>query len=159
MAKRYASKTTVPIAKTRGEIDRLLRQWGADAIQWTDEFGEDRSTLRFVWLHEGTKYMARFSIRLAPIDPDDVTDLRTGNISPTKLQKAQDARGKQEHRVLQLWLKAALNAVDAGIIDAATVFLPFLEDGTGRTVAEIAVPRLQSLPGGRAVGLLETGTK
>lgn len=155
--RRFASKTVVPIAKSRGEIDRLLRNWGADAIQWTDEFSEDRSTLRFMWQHEGTDYMARFSIQLEELDPDDLLNLTTGKLSEAKVRKAQDARGKREHRLLLLWLKAALNAVDAGIIDASTLFLPFLEDKTGKTVGEIVVPQMAKLPTGKVGRLLLQG--
>jgi hypothetical protein len=58
-------------------------------------------------------------------------------------------------RVLLLWLKAALNAVDSGLIDVETIFLPFLEDRNGKTIAEIALPRLGVLLEGSAARLLE----
>lgn len=152
--RRYAQKTMVAVVQSRGEIDKLLRQWGCDMIQWTDEFDEDRVTLRFVWNHDDRKYMARFSLGIEPIDMETVQNYKTGGVAEGKLAKAQANRGKQEHRLLLLWLKAALNAVDANLIDAATLFLPFLEDSEGRTVAEVALPRLAQLPGGTVKGLL-----
>lgn len=152
--RRFAKDTVVPIAKSRGEIDQLLRQWGCDAIQWTDEFSADRVTLRFAWHHDDIKYMARFAVHLEPIRDEDILDGRSKLPSPAKRAKAEAARGKREHRLLLLWLKAALNAVDAGIIDAATLFLPFLEDSMGKTIAEIAVPKLAQLPAGKVAGLL-----
>ncbi len=154
MPRRYASTTKVPIAQSRGEIDKLLRKWGCDAIQWTDEFSEDRSTLRFSWAHDETKYLARFTIHIEPVDEDEVINFKTGGIAEGKLAKAQAARGKVEHRIMLLWLKAALNAVEAGIIDAETLFLPFLEDKTGQTVAEVLVPKLAQIPSRKIAGLL-----
>lgn len=152
--RRYAEKTTVPISQSRGEIDTLLRKWGCDGIQWTDEFALDRVTLRFSWDHEGQPYMARFAISITPVDQEEVPDLRTGEVSESKLAKAEAKRGKVEHRILLLWLKAALNAVEAGIIPAETLFLPFIEDQTGQTVAELLVPQFAKIP---HVGLLGSG--
>lgn len=159
MKRRYAKDTQVAVAKSRGEIDRLLRQWGADAIQWTDEFSADRATLRFLWRHDEVDYMARFAIRIEPVSEDDVVDGRTGRESLAKREKAEADRGKREYRVLLLWLRATLNAVDSGIVDAATVFLPFLEDKTGITVAEFAVPNLAKLATGRVKALLPSAPK
>jgi hypothetical protein len=152
--RRYAEKTTVPISQSRGEIDTLLRKWGCDGIQWTDEFALNQVTLRFSWNHEGQPYMARFAIAVPPIDEEDVLDLRTGEVSEAKRAKAEVRRGKVEHRILLLWLKAALNAVEAGIISAETLFLPFIEDQTGKTVAELLVPQFAKIP---HVGLLGDG--
>lgn len=154
--RKYAKDTTVGVAQTRGETDRLLRDWGATAIQWTDEYEDNRVTLRFAWWYEGTTYMARFAIILEPVKDEDVMDGRTGRVSENKRRKAEAARGKREHRLLLLWIKAALNAVEAGIVDEAAIFLPFLEDSTGTTVAEVAVPKLAQLVSGKAIGLLPT---
>lgn len=156
MKRRYAEGTKVPIAKSRGEIDKLLRQWRAKGIQWSDDYENDCSTLRFVWVHDDTDYMARFSIDLPTADvlSSDAIDGRSGHVSDRKLKVLLDARGKQEHRLLLLWLKAALNAVDAGLVSAEALFLPFLEGSDGNTVAEIAVPRLKALVGGSALKLL-----
>lgn len=40
--KRYAEDTRVPISRTRGEIDALLRAWRVDGIQWGDDFERSR---------------------------------------------------------------------------------------------------------------------
>jgi hypothetical protein len=161
MARRYAEKTAVPIGRSRGEIDHLLRQWGCLGIQWTDAFDQGRVALRFVWERGDTKYMARFTLNL-PTDEDlkkEAVDQRSASrqISEGKLRKLQDGRGRSEHRVLLLWLKAAFNAVEVGIVSAEEIFLPFLEDANGKTFAEIAIPRLPDLLQGSATKLLGTG--
>jgi hypothetical protein len=153
---RFAEDTSVPVAKSRGEIDRLLREWGAKGIQWSDDFEHDTSVLRFVWRFEDLDYLARFTVRLpgrAELE-EHAIDGRTGRVSERKLEALLDARGKREHRLLLLWLKAALNAVEAGLVTAETLFLPFLEGRDGQTVGEIAVPRLTELTSGSAIKLL-----
>jgi hypothetical protein len=85
--RRFAEDTSAPISRSRGEIDQLLRSWGAQGIQWTDDFEHD--------------------------------------------------------------------AVDSGLVDAETLFLPFLEDKNEKTIAEIALPRLGVLLEGSANRLLE----
>lgn len=145
--RRFAQDTAVPISRSRGEIDKLLRDWGATGIQWTDEFDKDRVTLQFIWPKEEHSYMARFSVVL-PGRKDleaDAVDGRSGQVSERKMEMLLDARGKAEHRLLLLWLKAALNAVEAGIVEAEAIFLPFLVGADGRTVAQVALPRLAQL--------------
>jgi len=128
----FASQTTVPVSQTRGEIDFLLRQWGCKGIQWTDNFENGMVLLRFAWTFQKNPYMARLVLQ--------------------STQNEQE--NKQRHRVLLLWLKAAFNAVDAGIVKAEEVFLPFLEVKEGQTLGEITLKQLPALMSGR---LLEQG--
>lgn len=149
---RYAETTTVRVDKSRNEIDRLLRDWGCDGIRWTDHFAKGQVGLEFLWTHDDQEYLARFEITL----PDDealrsnARHASSGAFLPAKLAKLKESRGRQEHRLLLLWLKAALNAVDAGIIPAEVLFLPFLVGQDGQTVAQAALPRLRTLLSGGA---------
>jgi hypothetical protein len=154
--RRFAEDTSVPISRSRGEIDQLLRSWGAQGIQWTDDFEHDRVMLRFVWPRGEQRFMARFALSLQ--DREELKEEAKGvygTVREAYFEKLVQGRGKREHRVLLLWLKAALNAVDSGLIDAETIFLPFLEDRNGKTIAEIALPRLGVLLEGSANRLLE----
>jgi len=155
----YAEDTSVPIARSRGEVDGLLRRWGAQGIQWTDDYEHDRVMLRFVWPRGEQRFMARFVVRL-PGQKDlqgQAIDNRSGRVSERKLEILMEGRGRQEHRILALWIKAALNAVEAGLVEAEALFLPFLEDRHGKTVAELALPRLGVLLEGSATKLLGDG--
>lgn len=157
--RRYAEDTAVPISRSRGEIDKLLREWQAQGIQWTDDFEHDRVQLRFLWPRGEQRFMARFSIHLPTreqLEPDARHGL-SGRLLPEKLARLLAERGKREHRVLALWLKAALNAVDSGLVEAETLFLPFLEDRNGKTVAELALPKLGILLEGSGARLLGDG--
>jgi hypothetical protein len=154
--RRYAENTQVPISRSRAEIDDILRNWGADAIQWSDDFKHNQVLLRFLWTWEERQYVARFTIALPTAEElgKDAIDNRSGRVSPGKLQVLMAGRGKQEHRILALWLKAAFNAVDAGIVSAEALFLAFFEGHDGQTVAEVALPRLPDLLAGSAMRLL-----
>lgn len=159
MTRRYADGTAVPVARSRGEIDKLLREWGADGIQWSDDFKRDLVQLRFLWTSGERQYLARFAVQLPTAEElePQARDGRNGRVSKPRLDKLMADRGKQEHRLLLLWLKAALNAVAAGIVSAETIFLPFFEDADGSTVAEVALPKLAGLLTGGAARLLGAG--
>lgn len=155
--RRYAQDTSVSVGKSRGEIDDLLRDWSCDGIRWTDDYRAGRVRLEFLWSREDAQYLARFDLRL-PGEEElrrKSIDLRTRKVSEIKLRKAREAAGRHEHRVLLLWLKAALNAVEAGLVDPAAIFLPFLVGADGRTFADVALPKLPSLINGSAGLLLE----
>lgn len=152
--RRFAEDTQVPVSRSRGEIDKILRAWGATGVAWADEFELGMASLHFKWRREsdGMVFAAKLSIRL-PTDAqlrEKARHARSGDFLPSKFDSLCDARGRREHRVLVLWLKAAFNAIDVGIIDAEQLFLPFMVGGDGRTVAEVALPAIGGLlaPGG-----------
>lgn len=156
MTRRFAEDTQVAVGRSREQIDALLRRWGVHGIQWTDDFRDGRVCLQFAWSHGGNDYLARIAIRL----PDEsalrqqAVDGRTSRFSQSKFDKLVEARGRQEHRLLLLFLKASLEAIEAGVIRAEQLFLPYLVGSDGRTVGEVAEERLSVLLGGSAVGLL-----
>lgn len=156
----YAERTTVAVGKSREQVDKLLRQWGCDGIRWTDHFTQGLVALEFIWTHEEQPYLARVSVHL-PCD-DELRDLarhaQSGAFLQSKFEKLCEARGRSEHRLLLLWLKACFNAIEAGIISAETVFLPFLVGMDGRTVADAALPRLPMLLADGSNALLPAST-
>ncbi len=160
MTRKFAEGTEVPVAKSKFEIEELLRKWGCKQIVWGTDYDEARVMLQFVWRHDGNDYVAKFPVQM----PDDETLKKRAvhqtsyRFIPAKFERLKEGRGRTEMRQLFLWLKACLNAVDAGIIDATAVFLPFLVGSDGRTVAEALVPQLPALHGsGAATLLLGTG--
>lgn len=159
--RRFAENTSVSVGRSRGELDDLLRRWGCHGICWADDYRAGRVVLEFTWEHDGVEYLARFSLEM-PTDEmlrEDARDGRSRKFSESKYRKLIEGRGRQEHRILLLWIKAALNAVDAGIVNAATLFLPFLVGRTGETFAEVALPRLPKLLRGSATRLLPAPTE
>lgn len=158
-SRRYADNTTVSIGRSRGEIDDLLRAWGCDGLRWTDQWIKGITTIEFMWKHDGANYLARLSVTLE--SEDDVRKRSChathGTFLESTFKRNMEARGRSEMRTLHLWLKAAFHAVDAGIVSAEALFLPFLVGADGQTVAEVALPRLSKLLGGGAGLLLGDG--
>ena len=157
---RYAKDTTVSVSKSREEIEAVLRRWGADQLQWSDDFKAGRVRLRFSWQHHGQTYLARFDVQL-PTEEElkkVCLDGRSGDFSPRKFEDACHRRGMVEHRELALFLKATFIAVERGIISAEQIFLAFLEGQDHVTVAERLLPQLDRLlaPGGTKA-LLKAG--
>ncbi len=146
--KPYAGQTRVPVAQSRAEIDRLLRNWKCDGIQWTDEFTKGTVTLAFIWSRkpkqtpgEVERYLARLTLKMPSGDTNYGLQIQ-----------------RSLHRTLLLWLKACFNAIEAGLVSAEQVFLPFLVGTDGRTVGDVAIPRLPALLKSSAERLLLEGT-
>lgn len=109
---RYAEKTTVSIAKSKGEIITLFEKRGASEYFTGKSNGRD-----FVCcIYEG------LPIKI-DLPSHDVTD-------------EQDCR--RVWRVMLIWLKGQFEAIDGDILTARGAFLPYLQLTDGRTVAEAA---------------------
>lgn len=154
--RRFADDTAVPISRSRDEIQKLLRQWGADGIRWTDDYQRDRVLLEFVWHHKDCGYLARFSLALPEVLEvrEAAVDGRTHRFSQAKFDKLMAARGKREHRTLLLFLKGAFEAIEEGIVTAEQLFLPFMVGKDNLTVAEVLLPKLKTLLSASAAAML-----
>jgi len=155
----YAKGTQVPVSKSRGQIDKLLRDWGAQGVQWTDEWGDSpKVTLRFIWDYKETPLSARFTLEM---DDEAIREeschLGTGQFLESKYERLRTAWAAEAHRLLFQFLKMALHAVEAGLIPAETIFMPWFEDQSGRTVADVLMPRLEELSRTSATRLLVSG--
>ena len=126
--------------RTKEQLERLLREWGAQAIEFRDRVvGEAQVIeLRFVWMFEDIPLSARF--RLAT-DEDDLRERsrhgRTGQVLETKLERNRANWGRESLRLLYMFLKTSLHAVDEGVITAEQLFMPWFEDNEGRVLSEV----------------------
>ena len=144
MSQRYAARSDVPLTKTRGEIERLLENWGCSKVGILADHETNEVEVQFMWRDGGDAlYAARFSVNLAP----------DGTL--TKKQAADDQRGKM--RALLYFLRSAFAAVDVGIIEPEQVFLPWIVTGTGETVSQALLPKLKQVAQGNARALLGEG--
>lgn len=148
MSKRAYEKTNVPIAKSRGDIDNILRKWGVTGITWSEDYDIGVVVLRFRWKRdEGEQYVARFTIQVQT-DEDlekEAIDKRSGRYSDKKHSRLKNSRGKREHRVLYHMLKSLFEAVEDGLMVPEQVFLPWIEDIDGVTIFERIGPVMGEL--------------
>lgn len=146
--KRAYTQTSVPIDRSREAIAKILRNWGVSNIAWEDDFDNGVATLRFRWKREDeSALVARFRVDLdsEEILQKNAIDGRSGSFSEKKYKRLLADRGKKEHRLLLNLLKNMFEAIEAGIIPAESVLLPWLEDVDGQTVYEKVAPRLDQL--------------
>ena len=129
------SESDVPIERTRGKIEKLLRAWGCRQIGWLEDNDRGVFEIQFTMLSDdGTKLTARFHIFLE--DPDGLTE------------RQKDRRDRGRFRTLYLWLEGALRAVEAGIVEPEAIFLAWLAGPDGVTVWEAVRPHLPKLASG-----------
>lgn len=128
----YAADTTVPVGRTRDEIERTLARYGATGFMFGQQI--DRAAVAF--LIHGRH--VRFVIPLPP--PDD----RAFTHTPSSRQRRTDAQAqaawqtaiKSRWRALGLIIKAKLEAVAAGVVEFDVEFMPNLVMPDGRTVGD-----------------------
>ncbi len=134
----------VPIERTRGKIEKLLRTWGCRQIGWLEDTELQVFEIQFSLLSEdGDLLQARFKIDL---DQDASLTVRQ-----------QERRDRGRFRTLFLWLEGALRAVESGIVPQEAIFLAWLAGPDGTTVWETVRPHLKRLSTGSARGLLGPG--
>lgn len=147
--KRTHERTTLSIARTREQIDRILKRWGVAGIQWEDNFEKGVVNLRFRWKNEddGIQYVARYQMTFEDDEKlrEKAVDGRNQKFSRKKFDRLKKERGKQEHRVFLRFLSNVIETVNSGLIDVVQVFLPWLEDAEGVTVFERIGPVMSKL--------------
>jgi hypothetical protein len=163
--RRYAQDTEVAISRSREQITQLLCEWSCEQIGWLDDFAKDRVLLQFVVprIVPGTKdaiaFRAQFSIKLEPDAKLRLKATGARGFSDVRYADLMNRRGRREHRVLFLWIKAALEAVTEGIVPFEALFLPFLVREDGITVADAVMPMLHKALGAPAAKMLTAGAR
>lgn len=144
MERKAFGDTKVPVDRSRGEIAKILAKWGALGVQWEDDFTTGTATLRFRWRtadKAGEQIVARLRLQCHVV----------AGLEPARRDKACEQERRRLHRVAFHWLRAQQAAVDAGLFKPESVIMPWIEDGNGKTLAEVIAPMLGS------IGRLDTG--
>lgn len=113
--------------KTQGQIDKLLQDFGCDAIQWTKEFDINKIELRFIAEADIGGGRRKIGVKLTP--PLFMEKRRTWDKTKGKNIVSEEPNFAQSMRVMFWYLKAKLTAVAYGI-------RPFEEE----FLSEIIVP-------------------
>lgn len=132
---RYAEDTAVSSDRSRAEIERILRRYGATAFA----YGWEDQTAHVAFKIDGRQ--VRFRVPLP-----DRADFRRSPTGRTRTQTAADEAYekavRQRWRALALVIKAKLEAVEAGITTVEDEFLSSIALPDGRTVGEWVRPQL-----------------
>lgn len=148
----YATTTTVSIEKSKGEIEAVLRKYGATkfASGWDDatatilfdipmskDAPDDIRRIQFTLplpIRSDRKYTHRYDER------SRTHKART----PIQAESAWEQACRSSWRSLLLVIKAMLEAVESGIVAFDVAFLPYTVLPSGRTVAETIIPEVES---------------
>lgn len=157
---KYAAQTSVPVDRSKAEIERLITRYGADhfASGWIG----NKATLGF----RAHERLVRFDLPLpAPDETRFTRKMRDGRVYG-RPRAADQARALHEQacraawRALALVVKAKLEAVESGITTFEEEFMAHIVvPGTGRTVGASLLPEIAAAYAGKQPRLLLEAAK
>lgn len=150
---KFAATTSVPVHKSRGEIETMLMRYGATAFASGADAG--RAMIQFSFHGR----LVRFVLALpARDDKRFARDGRGAIRSAEKRAACWEQACRSLWRALALVVKAKLEATAAGISTVESEFLPWTVLPNGRTVAEEFEPQVAAMvESGRMPKLLLAG--
>jgi len=135
---RYAQDTSVPIERSRVEIEKLLDRYGADQTMQ----GRDGLTSFLAFRINGRQ--VRMKLEMLQPDDREFTHTPTGQRrTAIQAKAAWDQSCKARWRSLALVIKAKLEAIECGISTIEDEFLSFIMLPDGSSVGDYMVPQIQ----------------
>lgn len=138
----YASTTSVPVHKSRLEIERILMRYGAHSFAYAAEAAQA------IVMFRASDRLVRFILPLkTPAEFRYKKDSRGRDIPYQEHPKArQESMLQQDHRTrwrcLLLVIKSKLEAIATGIESFDTAFLAHIVLPNDKTVGQAVIPRL-----------------
>jgi hypothetical protein len=141
MSGKFASKTEVPISRTRVEIEELVQRYGA--AQYMSAFDANTAFVGFTMADR----QVRFSFKLPNRGDKAHTTYRDGHgyerfRSDEAALKHWEQACRSRWRALLLVIKAKLEAVEVGISTFEHEFLANIVMPDGKLVGELVQPRI-----------------
>lgn len=142
---RYAEGTSVAAERSRAELERILRRFGAQSFGYA---WDERTGLEQIGFRIGGRSV-RMSLPLPTIE-DPLIALTPGGKRRTFIQAdaALQQETRRRWRSLVLVVKAKLTAVDDGISTVEREFLADLVLPSGQTTHEWMAPQLPTIEDG-----------
>lgn len=131
----FAKGTTVTVAKSRAEIERMLQRYGVTGYQsgWQDQ--------RAAILFEKNSRRIRFTLELPTLE--EFAKAEKNKRSEAAMKAACEAEQRRLWRSLALVIKAKLESVESGIETFEAAFLNnIVVPGTKETFGEWAIPKI-----------------
>lgn len=148
----FAEGTSVPIERSKAEIESMLIRYGAE--QFVSGWGESEARIQF---RAKGRYV-RFVLPIPKRDEKRFTQharYAYRRRSDGEVMKAWEAELRRLWRALALVVKAKLESVQSGIVGFEDEFMAHIVMPDGKTVAEHARPMIeQAYSSGQVVPLL-----
>ncbi len=141
---RYAENTSVPIDRSRTEIERILTRYGADAFMygWDSEGDIPQAVVMFRMRQKQIKFL----VPMPDSSSDDVCYSPAGRERTDQQKDAiMSQMSRQKWRALSLVIKAKLEAVDSGISMFEEEFLAHIVLPDGKTIGEFMIPQIETI--------------
>ncbi len=132
----YASKTDVPVERTKAEIERVLDKEGASQTL----FGRDGSDSVVAFTLQSRQ--VRFRVTLPPRESFHVTPAGIRR-KASAIEPAIRQEERRRWRSLLLQIKAKFEAIASESETFDEAFLPHIMLPDGKTVAEFMVPQIE----------------
>jgi hypothetical protein len=150
----YAQTTSVPVEKSKMEIERLLTRYGASSF--ASGWNENEAVIQF----EAHKKRIKFIVPLPPLDDYAKTPEGRVRRRPEIVRQAWEQGCRARWRALVLIVKAKLEAVQSGIATFEDEFGWYTILPNGKTVGELARPAIEeSYRTGKMPPLLGMGSE
>ena len=160
-AGKFASDTTVPVEKTRAEIEKVLAKYGAEHFAYGTEPGLAVIGFRIPDAFSGILLAVRMQLPLPRKDEERFSKGWQGAAGKRAPDHAVQARWEQAcrstWRALLLVIKAKLEACAVGISTVEREFMADVVLPGGQTLGEWVRPQLASAYEGRPLPPLLTG--
>lgn len=143
------SGTTVDPAKTKGDIDKLLKEFGCEGAQWNEDYTSNHIELRFLVEIDWQGEKRKVGVKLTP--PMFMQKRKSWNRSKSRYEMIEAPNVSQSLRLMWWYLKAKLTAVAYGVTPFEEEFLGDIvvnsEQGERRLIDIIREnPTVLSLP-------------
>jgi hypothetical protein len=131
----YAHGSSVPVDRSRSEIERTLTRYGAEKFGYFTS--KDGAAIAFQVRGRAVR------MRLALPDPDGFLRTDRGKARTTEAARREyEAELRRRWRCLALVVKAKLEAIETGIATFEDEWLAYFVLADGRTVGEQLAPQL-----------------
>lgn len=139
--KSYANNTLVSVERSKAELEHLVCKYGAHAVV----SGYDKNHAYFGFEMKDRRVQFVLTMPDKSLDEFRFTPSRKWSRTPDEAYKAWEQACRQKWRALVLVVKAKLEAVESKITTFEHEFLAHFVLPNGCTVADIVIPRLDSV--------------
>lgn len=130
--------TSVSVERSQGQIRKLLRDAGAEGVQFSEEWNPPAYYVRFLW-------------RLTPPDAGAAPVVQAVRLKVQPLpenhggvSKSAEQRERQGWRGIAHYLEGTIKAATFGLIRFEDIFLSFMElEPQGRTIGDVVIAQLE----------------
>lgn len=151
---RYAENTQVGSDRSRAEIERTLKRYGASAFA----YGWEGHNASIMFHLENRRIIFRLPLPDPSADEFRLTPSGKWERTAKQQEDAYEQAVRQRWRALALVIKAKLEAVEAGISTVEDEFLSHVALPSGGTVGEWLRPKLSAIYDGEQLPALLPGS-